>query len=98
MQAIVSYADAGMSVATCENLFICVFRQPNTLERLREVRRAIEKHVALHGERTLSISVVEPSAAAMVPKDVREAATALTRDFPSIAAAVVIEGSGFRNA
>jgi hypothetical protein len=34
----------------------------------------------------------------MVSKEVRDAATALTRDFPSIAAAIVIEGSGFRNA
>jgi hypothetical protein len=63
-QATVHYADAGMSVASCENLFVCVFRQPNTLERLREVRRLIEKHVAKHGQRTISMSVVEPSAAA----------------------------------
>ena len=94
----VHYHDSGCAVATCGNLFICVFRDPSTLERLTHIRRAIERHAAHFGADTISISVLEPSAASSVPKEVRDETAALTRDFQSIAAAIVIEGAGFRAA
>jgi hypothetical protein len=94
----VLYADAGNAVAVCGNVFVNVMREAQTLERLRELRRHIERHVARWGDRTLSISVLEPGATAETPKDVRDETAAITREYPSIAAAIVIEGKGFRAA
>jgi hypothetical protein len=96
--AVIHYSDGGIAVATAANAFICVFREPATLPRLVEVRRAIGTHTRKWGHDTVSLSVLEPSAAASVPKDVRDETGAITRDYPSIAAAIVIEGSGFRAA
>jgi hypothetical protein len=97
-RASVWYADAGCAVATRGNLFVNVMREAQTLERLREVRRHIERHVAAWGEHTISISVLEPGATAQAPREVRDETAAITRDYRSIAAAIVIEGSGFRAA
>ncbi len=94
----VLYADAGTAVAVCGNVFVNVMREAQTLARLRELRRHIERHVQRWGADTLSISVLEPGATAETPKDVRDETAAITRDYPSIAAAIVIEGSGFRAA
>jgi hypothetical protein len=94
----VLYADTGNAVAVCGNVFVNVMREAQTLERLRELRRHIERHVARWGDRTLSISVLEPGATAETPKDVRDETAAITREYPSIAAVIVIEGKGFRAA
>ncbi|HZS41711.1 MAG TPA: hypothetical protein VFF06_33000 [Polyangia bacterium] len=92
------FADTGCAIATRGNLFVNVMREAQTLERLREVRRHIERHVAAWGTNTISISVLEPGATAAAPKEVRDETAAITRDYGSIAAAIVIEGSGFRAA
>jgi hypothetical protein len=46
----------------------------------------------------LALSVLEPGAAQSVPREVRDESAALTTEFKSLAAATVIEGSGFRAA
>jgi hypothetical protein len=96
--ASVVFADEGCAIATCGNVFVNVMREAQTLPRLRELRRHIVRHVAVWGANTISISVLEPGATANTPKEVRDETAAITRDYQSIAAAIVIEGSGFRAA
>jgi hypothetical protein len=94
----VEYSDAICAVATHENVFITVHRQPSTMAQMREVRRLL---VAFFARLTPggSISLLEPSSLVInADKAVRDEMVVLARDFPSRCSAVVLEGSGFKAA
>jgi hypothetical protein len=92
------FADATCAISTVGNSFVNVLRRPATLEMIEEIRRQVQRHFRRCNGVTLALSVLEPGAAQSVPRDVREKSAKLTTDFPSLAAATVIEGSGFRAA
>ncbi len=98
MEAELHFADQAFAVSTVGHGFVNVLRKPATMAMLEEVRRQVQRHFRRYDGVTLALSVLEPSAAQSVPRDVRELSAKLTTDFPSLAAATVIEGSGFRAA
>ena len=65
---------------------------------IRETRRHVQRHFRRWDGRSVAVTVLEPSAAQSVPKEVRDESAALAGEFKSLAAATVIEGSGFRAA
>jgi hypothetical protein len=93
----VLFADEGMVLANLNGVFLNVVRRPSNLDDLVRVRRELEKHFKKYPQ-VASIAVIEPAAAQSPPKEFREATSALTRDFKSLCAAIVIEGEGFRAA
>ena len=98
MDAELLYADATHAIGSVGNAFINIVRQPATLEMLRETRRQVQRHFRRCNEVSVAVSVLEPGAAQSVPREVRDAGAALTAEFKSLAAATVIEGTGFRAA
>src|SRR5262249_32667704 len=92
------YADEGHAIGSVANVFINVIRKPATIEMIRETRRQVQRHFRRWNNVCLAMTVLEPGAAQTVPREVREESAALTADFKSLAAATVIEGSGFRAA
>ena len=98
MEAELHFADQAFAVSSVGNGFVNVLRKPATIEMIEEIRRQVQRHYRRTGGVTVALSVLEPGAAQSVPRDVRENGAKLTTDFPSLAAATVIEGSGFRAA
>jgi hypothetical protein len=91
------FADEGLALANLNGLFVNIARRPATMDDLAQVRQLISKHFEKYPQ-TASIAVLEPNAAQSPSKEFREASAALTRDFKSLAVAIVIEGEGFRAA
>lgn len=89
------FSDDGLAVSALDNVTILVFARESSRMRLRTIRRHCEAHAARHGDRTAAITVVEP-AAMSAPDEVREESANLTRDYPCVATATVLEGSGFK--
>ena len=98
MEAELLYADDLHAVASVGNVFINVVRKPATVGMIRETRRQVQRHFRRWNNQCVAVSVLEPTAAQAVPKEVRDESAALTAEFQSLAAATVIEGSGFRAA
>ena len=98
MDAELHFADEGHAIGSVANVFVNVIRKPATLEMIRETRRQVQRHFRRWNNLCLAVSVLEPGAAQSVPREVRDESAALTADFKSLAAATVIEGSGFRAA
>src|SRR5579859_351040 len=71
VQSTVHFRDAGCTIATCGPLLAVVFREAATLDRLRAIREVARRLTLHHRSRTLSMTVLEPSATANVPKEVR---------------------------
>jgi hypothetical protein len=92
------YADDTHAIGSLGIVFINIVRKPANLAMLRETRRQVQRHFRRWNNRSAALSVIEPSAAQALTKEVRDESAALTGDFPSRAAATVIEGSGFRAA
>jgi hypothetical protein len=92
------YADREHAIGSIGNVFINIIRQPSTVPMVQEIRRQVERHFRRWNNQCVSIAVLEPTAAQSVPREVRDATAALTQAFPSLAAATVIEGTGFRAA
>jgi hypothetical protein len=91
------HANEGLAVGNLNGIYINVVRKPSNLADLSHIRRTLEGHFKRY-QKIGSIAVIEPHAAQSPEKEVREATSALTRDFQSLAAAIVIEGDGFRAA
>ncbi len=98
MESEVHYADAMHAIGSVGNVFINVIRQPITLVGVRETRLHVQRHFRRWSDCCVALTVIEPAAAQSVPREVRDASAALTTEFKSLAAATVIEGSGFRAA
>ena len=98
MEAELHYADDLHAVVSVGNVFINVVRKPATVGMIRETRRQVQRHFRRWNNQCVAVSVLEPTAAQAVPREVRDESAALTAEFPSLAAATVIEGSGFRAA
>lgn len=92
------FADDVHAIGSIGIVFINIVRKPATLPMLKETRRQVQRHFRGWNQRAVALSVLEPSAAQALPKEVRDETAALTSDFPSLAAATVIEGTGFRAA
>ena len=98
MDAELHYADDIHAVASVGNVIINVVRKPATVAMIRETRRQVQRHFRRWNNQCVAVSVLEPGAAQSVPREVRDESAALMTEFPSLAAATVIEGSGFRAA
>ena len=98
MDAELHFADETHAIGSVGNVFINVVRKPATLEMLRETRRQVQRHFRRCNNVSVALSVLEPGAAQSVPREVRDASASLAAEFRSLAAATVIEGSGFRAA
>ena len=92
------FADETHAIGSVGNVFVNVVHRPATLEMLRETRRQVQRHFRRWNGVSVAVSVLEPGAAQSVPREVREASAALAAEFKSLAAATVIEGTGFRAA
>lgn len=98
MDAELHYTDHAFAVCTVGSSFVNVLRKPATMEMIDEIRRQVQRHHRRCNGIVVAMSVLEPSAAQSVPRDVRENSARLTTEYHSLAAATVIEGSGFRAA
>ena len=98
VEAELHFADDMHAIGSIGIVFINIVRKPANLEMLKETRRQVQRHFRRWNMKSVALSVLEPSAAQALPKEVRDETAALTTDFPSLAAAVVIEGTGFRAA
>ncbi|HEX6836806.1 MAG TPA: hypothetical protein VF334_09555 [Polyangia bacterium] len=98
MDAELHFADETHAIGSVGPVFINVVRKPATLEMLKETRRQVQRHFRRCNNVSLALSVLEPGAAQAVPREVRDEGAALTAEFKSLAAATVIEGTGFRAA
>src|SRR2546425_988785 len=97
-QATMQPLDGGCAFGTLGGIIVTVLRTPSTVERLRLLRTHLTRQFARYKPDQIgSIVVLEHSAFAQPPPDeVRRAQEALTREFQSRGAAIVLEGSGFR--
>ena len=98
MDAELHYADERHAIGSVGIVFVNVIRHPATVEMIRETRRHVQRHFRRWEGRSVAMSVLEPSAAQAVPKEVRQESAALAGEFKSLAAATVVEGTGFRAA
>jgi len=92
------YADDAMGVCTVGSSFVNVLRKPATMAMIDEIRRHVARHHRRCNGVVIAMSVLEPGAAQSVPREVRDNSARLTTEYSSLAAATVIEGSGFRAA
>jgi len=90
------YHDAGVCHAQRGALSVIVIREPMTVARMGKLREGSERARAEHGDKRLSIIVLEPASVADVPREVREAGAQMMREFKSPGSALVIEGGGVR--
>src|SRR2546430_16093709 len=98
MQAIIHDSDDRIALASCGAVYISILRLPLTLDGLVRMTRQSKRMFELHHGKCASLAIIEPSAAAAAPADVREKSAELARAHPILGAAIVIEGSGFRPA
>ena len=89
------FNDGSAACGTVGNLLTTVLRTDVTLTRLRQLRRVTEKLAAQYGDRRATLTVIERTAIADAPPEVREESAALMRKYPSLVA-TVIEGGGFK--
>jgi hypothetical protein len=90
------WSDEGLAVATFGNVAVTVLRQPATGERLRRLRRDLVQLYERHPGKVASMTILEAGAFGSTPEDVRAESIALMRESHVFAAAIVIEGKGFR--
>jgi hypothetical protein len=91
----IHYANSVHGIATHRDVFINVLRDVATMDFMREVRRVMRHHSPAWKGETRSVTVVESTNVAAVSDEVRAETVAVTKEFTSLAAVVVIEGSGF---
>jgi hypothetical protein len=98
MQAIIHDSDDGIALASCGAVYITVLRKPLGVEGVARMARESKRMFERYGGKCVSLAVIEPSAAAAATAEVREKTAELARAHPILAAAIVIEGTGFRPA
>ena len=91
--------DHGYAIATSGNVFISVWKEPSTLERLDHVRACQQKLVDGAPDGIVVLTVLMDTSF-KVDSNVRDKAAGIARQFAAAtrAHAYVIEGSGFRTA
>jgi hypothetical protein len=91
--------DQGYAIATCGNVFISVWKEPSTLDRLDHVR-ACEQKLVDQSPGGIVVLTVLMDTSFKVDSNVRDKAAGIARQFAAVtrAHAYVIEGSGFRTA
>jgi hypothetical protein len=92
------YADERLALATCSGVFLSVLRLPLNLQGAIHLRREAKTFNDRSAGRSGSLAIIEATASANPPSDVREHTAAMTRENKIIAAAITLEGSGFRPA
>jgi FAD/FMN-containing dehydrogenase len=89
----------GIATGAIDNVFVVVWRAPQTLERMRMEREGLRSTIRKHRGKVAMVCVVEASSAPPSDELKREAKALLAeheRDL--VSAACVIEGDGFRAA
>jgi hypothetical protein len=94
----IHFSDSRQALASCGNVFVTVLREPMTIEAVEPLKRESSKMSQRCGGKCVSLAIIEPTAATAASTEVREATAAFARDSNILAAAIVIEGSGFRPA
>lgn len=87
--------DDGCTIAMQGNAFVAFTGTASTMARLREIRRYAAQHTNRWKNDTRSVSVILPGIPMTVSEEVRAEVAALTKEFSSLATAMVIEGDGF---
>jgi hypothetical protein len=90
------WSDDHMAMACSGHVAITILRQPVTAALLRRVRTDMTLLKARCSGKLVSFTVLESGAVKDTPEDVRTEAMNLMRDGHVFAAAIVIEGKGFR--
>lgn len=91
--------DPGYAIATFGNVFISVWKEPSTLERLDHVR-VCEQDLVAQAPGGIVVLTVLLDTSFKVDSNVRDKAAGIAREFAAAtrAHAYLIEGSGFRTA
>lgn len=93
----IEVADDMSGVGSYGPVSLHVSARTPTIARLKEVMKLQDRMAAL-GHATASLSVVEPTAVSPQSKEERDVTTQMMLRSPVRAAAIVVEGSGFRAA
>jgi hypothetical protein len=91
----IEHADERLALAFDGPLLISVLRKPLTVDGARAVHRAAQRAFDLYKGKAGSLTIIEPTASGSPPPEVREITTAMSRQFPLVGAAIIVEGSGF---
>lgn len=94
----IHFSDARQALASCGNVFVTVLRAPMTIEAVEPLRRESLRMSQRFAGKCVSLAIIEPTAASPASPEVREATASFARESHVMAAAIVIEGSGFRPA
>ncbi len=90
------FADAGIALGQHANVFISVLGEPASMERMREVRKHVERASKRWPNASCGLTVITAGAQALsVSKEIREESAAITRDFPGAGNTIIVEGTGF---
>jgi serine/threonine protein kinase len=92
------FADSELALVRCGQVFITVLRKPLTLGGVEHLRRESRELFGEDASRFFTLSVVGPISPKDISAEVRVASEKLTREFRLGGAAIVIEGSGFKQA
>jgi hypothetical protein len=94
----IHFSDSRQALGSCGNVFVTVLRQPMTIEAVEPLRRESFRMSERFAGKCVSLAIIEPTAASPASTEVRDATAAFARESNIMAAAIVIEGSGFRPA
>jgi hypothetical protein len=96
IRTVTLYADAGVALAEHANIFISVWIETPTLPRLREMRGHLERARKQWPGANCGMTVMGPGSIELdVPKEIRDASTAISREHPSVGNTVIVETTGF---
>jgi hypothetical protein len=96
MTAEILYADTGLALGTYENVIVTVLDEPSTMERLRHLRRHVERFRKSWIDRNCGLTVLSPGSMELnMRAEIREESTSIARDNPSPGSTLVVEGTGF---
>jgi hypothetical protein len=93
--AILHHVDDRIGLASCGAVYISLLRKPldnNGAASLHRVAREMSHRL---GNKHVSLAVIEPGAAGAPSAEVRESMAKLAKQYPILAAGIVLEGSGF---
>ncbi len=94
----IHFRDRRQALASSGHVFVTVLREPMTIEAVEPLRRESFRTSQRCGGKCATLAIIEPTAASPASAEVREATAAFARETDIMAAAIVIEGSGFRPA
>ena len=90
------FSDTGIALGQYSNVFVSVLVEPATMERMREVRKYVERAGKRRPDASCGLTIIAAGAQALsVPKEIREESAAITRDFPGAGNTIIVEGTGF---